>query len=511
MNQAVIQKWPATITVSLGMVATIMASTMINVAIADIMGAYGVGQDRVHWLMTGFLAATTACMLLNAWFVRNLGPRNTFILASLLFTAASVLGQVAPNFETVVAARIIQGACAGLIQPLGLNVIFVAFPRAERGKAMGAFGVGVMVGPAIGPIIGGFIVDAVDWHFVFTGALPFMAIGAVMATRYLPGRGADIPRAPLNWLSFLLVAGIVGFFLNGLSSGRRAGWDSVTVLSLFLAAALAFIAFIEVESRTKHPLLNLKLFTYRSFAVTSLVSFVFGAGMFGTFYLLPIFVRTIQGYSGTKTGLLLLVANLPSFVMFPIAGWIAQRIRPVFPIATGMLMFGLSAFAMSHIDQNTSFIALAGWNALGMSALALVMPALSSSALQDLDPDLLPYGAGTMTFLRMLGGAMGVGSLAIILDTRKLFHSDAFTATQISEAGVTGSLLTGVVDLLAMAGVSTAEQLPYAYMYLGEMIVARADGMAFRDGYMVLSVAFAVAAACALILAGNKAIGARVS
>ncbi len=183
MNQAVIQKWPATITVSLGMVATIMASTMINVAIADIMGAYGVGQDRVHWLMTGFLAATTTCMLLNAWFVRNLGPRNTFILASLLFTAASILGQVAPNFETVVAARIIQGACAGLIQPLGLNVIFMAFPRAERGKAMGVFGVGVMVGPAIGPIIGGFIVDAVDWDVVFTGSLPFMALGAVMATR----------------------------------------------------------------------------------------------------------------------------------------------------------------------------------------------------------------------------------------------------------------------------------------------------------------------------------------
>ena len=160
---------------------------------------------------------------------------------------------------------------------------------------MGMFGFGVMVGPAIGPIIGGVIVDAVDWHFVFTGAIPFMVLGAVMAIRYLPGRGADVPRVPLNWMSFLLVAVAVSCFLNGLSSGRRAGWDSVTVLSLFLAAALAFIAFIEVESRTQRPLLNVKLFAFRSFAVTSLISFVFGAGMFGTFYLLPIFVRTAQG------------------------------------------------------------------------------------------------------------------------------------------------------------------------------------------------------------------------
>ena len=498
-------------TVTLGMIATIMASTMINVAIADIMGAYGVGQDRVHWLVTGFLAATTTCMLLNAWFVRNLGPRNTFILASLLFTAASIVGQVAPNFETVVAARIAQGACAGLIQPLGLNVIFMAFPRAERGKAMGMFGVGVMVGPAIGPIVGGVIVDAVDWHFVFTGAVPFMALGAVMATRYLPGRSDDVPRVPLNWLSFLLVAVAVGCFLNGISSGRRAGWDSVTMLSLFLAAALAVIGFIEVESRTKRPLLNLKLFTYRSFAVTTLVSFVFGAGMFGTFYLMPVFVRTAQGYTGTKTGMLLLIANLPSFVMFPIAGWIAQRIRPVYPIAAGMLMFGVSAFALSYVDQNTSFAFMAGWNALGMTALALAMPALTSAALQDLDAELLPYGAGTMTFIRMLGGAMGVGCLAIVLETRMLFHSDALTATQTTETGATGSLLTGVVDLLARAGVSAADRLPYAYDYLGDIIAARADAMAYQDGYLVLSVGFAIAALCALILAPSKAIGARVS
>ena len=354
-----IRKWPATITVTLGMIATIMASTMINVAIADIMGAYRVGQDSVHWLMTGFLSATTVCMLLNAWFVRNLGPRNTFILASALFTGSSILGQLAPTFEVVVLARVVQGACAGLIQPLGLNVIFMAFPPHERGKAMGMFGVGVMVGPAIGPIIGGLIVDAVDWHFVFTGALPFMAVGAVMAARYLPGRGDDVPRGRLNWVSFLLVAGAVSSFLNGITSGQRDGWSSVAALSLLLAAALAMIAFIEVESRTRHPLLNLRLFTHRTFLVASVVSFIFGAGMFGTFYLLPIFVRTVQGFTGTKAGMLLLYANLPSFVVFPIAGWIAQRVRAVYPVAAGMLLFGLSSFALSFVDADTAFATLA--------------------------------------------------------------------------------------------------------------------------------------------------------
>ncbi len=507
-----INKWGATITVTLGMIATIMASTMINVAIADIMGAYGVGQDRVHWLMTGFLTATTVCMLLNAWFVRNLGPRNTFIIASVLFAISSIMGQLAPTFETVLLARVVQGGTAGLIQPLGLNIIFMAFPAHERGKAMGVFGFGVMIGPSIGPALGGVIVDVVDWHYVFTGALPFMAVGALMAARYLPGRSDDLPKARLNWVCFLLVAGSVSMFLNGISSGQRDGWTSVTVLSLLLFSALAAIAVIELECRTKYPLLNVRLFTYRTFLVTSLVGFIFGAGMFGTFYLMPIFVRTIQGYTGTETGLLLLVVNLPSFPMYPIAGWISHRFKAVYPIVTGMFLFGISAFALSFIDVNTGFWYMGLWGSLAMVGLALIMPALSSVALQELDRDLLPYGAGTLTFIRMMGGAMGVNCLALVLDHRTARHGDFYAATQTAESGATADVLFPVMDLLAEHGLTYGEQYSMAYHYLGRMVAAQASSLAFQDAYMVLTMAFAVAIAITIVaLRGAGAVGAKVS
>ena len=173
-------QWPATIAVMLGMMCTIMASTMANVAIADIMGAFGVGQNRVHWVSTGFLAATTVCMLLNAWFLHRLGPRSTFLVASALFALAGLLGHFAPTFEGVVAARVLQGACGGVIQPLSLSVIFSVFPAHERGKAMGLFGVGVMLGPALGPLYGGIIIDLLEWRYVFTGPLVFMALGAAL-------------------------------------------------------------------------------------------------------------------------------------------------------------------------------------------------------------------------------------------------------------------------------------------------------------------------------------------
>ena len=503
-----IRKWPATITVMLGMMTVIMASTMINIAIADIMGAYGVGQDRVQWLQTGFLSATTVFMLLNAWFVHNIGARNTFILASVVFSVASIFGQFAPGFESLVLARVVQGACAGLIQPLSLSVIFMAFPPNERGKAMGLFGVGTMLGPALGPLYGGLIIDAIDWRFVFTGAVPFMLLGAFLAMRYLPGRGVGSPKARLNWVSLGLVAVAITTLLNGVTLGQREGWDSLTVLILLVTAALATMAFIEVESRTAHPLLNVRLFAHRSFVVVSLVGVVYGAGMFGTFYLMPIYLRTVQSFTGTKAGLLLLSADIITFIIFPIAGWLSQRVNPVYPVAGGSALFAISSFALAFVDADTGFWYLVGWSAVGRAGLGLAMPALTAAGLQGLGKDLVAYGAGTMNFLRMLGGAFGVNFLAMILDDRADHYAELFTASQTAGAGTTQALVDGVVGLLAQQGVSSAERWPMAMVYLGDVIAARAEALSFQDGYMALAVAFCLATLCALTLAGNRPIGA---
>ena len=495
-----LHKWPATIAVMLGMMCTIMASTMANVAIADIMGAFGAGQDRVHWISTGFLSATTVCMLLNAWFVHNLGPRTTFLVAAGVFAAAGVLGQLAPTFEGVVAARVLQGACAGVVQPLSLSVIFTVFPLHERGKAMGLFGVGVMMGPALGPLYGGLIIDALDWRYVFTGPLPFMALGAVLGARYLPRRSPGAARARLNWTSLGLAALSITSFLNGITNGQQEGWGSTPVLVMLLASALAMAAFIEVESRTDHPLLNVRLFTDRSFAVTSVVGFVFGAGMFSSFYLMPVFVRTVQGFTGTRAGTLLLLGELITFAVFPFAGWLVQRYNPMYPAAAGMFLFGLSSLALSTVDVDTGFAVLVGCIALGRIGLGLALPAVTTAGLQNLGPDLIAYGAGTMNFIRMLGGAMGVNCIAITLDMRSAHHFDLLATTRQTLSGGTSSLVDGVTGLLARDGVPLAERLPHALAYLREVVAARADTLSFQDAYLGLAVAFGLATLCTLTL-----------
>ena len=502
-------KWPATCAVILGLTSTIMASTMANVAIADIMGTFGAGQNRVHWISTGFLSATTVSMLLNAWFVHNLGPRNTFLCAAAVFALASLMGQFAPTFEGVVAARVIQGAATGVLQPLSLSVIFTVFPVHERGKALGFFGIGVMLGPALGPIYGGLIIDLLDWRYVFAGPLPFMALGAALAARFLPRRSSAGPRARLNWTSLGLAALSITCFLNGVTSGQQVGWDSATVLLLLIVSAIAMLLFVEVELRTDRPLLNVRLFADRSFAVTTVVGFVFGAGMFTSFYLMPVFVRTVQGFTGTRTGTMLLLGELATFVVFPIAGWLVQRYNPAWPAAGGMLLFGLSSLALSTIDADTGFTTLILLIALGRIGMGFALPAVTAAGLQHLSPDMIAYGAGTMNFIRMLGGAMGVNCIAITLDLRSAHYFDRFVTTQQSLTGATRTLVDGIADRLGHGGVPPSERLPHALAYLQDVVAAGADALSFQDAYLALAVAFGLATLCALTLPKRAAAGQR--
>ena len=493
-------KWLATSAVMLGLTCSIMASTMANVAIADIMGAFGAGQNRVHWISTGFLSATTVSMLLNAWFVHNLGPRNTFLTAAAVFALASVMGQIAPTFEGVVAARVIQGAATGVLQPLSLSVIFTVFPVHERGKALGFFGIGVMLGPALGPIYGGLIIDLLDWRYVFSGPLPFMALGAALGARYLPRRSTSGPRARLNWTSLGLAALAITCFLNGVTSGQQMGWGSDTVLILLLVSVIAMLLFIEVELRTDHPLLNVRLFADRSFAITTVVGFVFGAGMFTSFYLMPVFVRTVQGFTGTRAGSLLLLGELATFAVFPVAGWLVQRYNPAWPAVGGMLLFGLSSLALSTIDSDTAFTTLVLLIALGRIGMGFVLPAITAAGLQNLKPELIAYGAGTMNFVRMLGGAMGVNCIAITLDMRSAHYFNLLVTTQQSMTGATRALVDGVADMFARDGVPLAERMPHALAYLQEAVAAGADALSFQDAYLALAVAFGLATLLALTL-----------
>lgn len=486
-------RWLATATVMLGTIASVLSSTIVNVALPDIMGTFGMGQDKAQLLSTAFLAAMTGTMLLNAWMVEVIGQRMTFVAAVSLFMGASILGGLAPGEGVLILARLLQGAAAGILQPLTMLVIFQVFPADRRGSAMGIYGIGVVLAPALGPTLGGIMVDNFSWRYVFFLAVPFCAVGLVAATLFLPGRVAGTGRRRFDWLGFVLMSIFLVSLLNGLSNGQRHGWLSHRILVDFVVAASTGVGFLVWELHTPTPMLNLKLFKLRTFAGAAVVAFIFGAGIYGSTYLVPLFVQTIQGYTPTRSGLLLMPAGLVLGVVFPLAGRLTDRTPAHLPIMFGLLVFALSSLLMAAADTNTSFLAFAWWIVLGRVGLGFIMTSLNAGALGALPPQLLGQGSGAINFVRQLGGALGVNLLSIVLEQRSQLYAHAFTASQDAANGATAAFLLGLASLYAKLGLPEAMARAGSLEFLGRTIAAQASMMAFRDSFLVVAVIFVLA------------------
>ena len=497
-------RWLVTLTAMIGNVALIISSTIINVAIPDIMGAFGIGQDKAQWLAAGFLATMTVAMLLNSWMLSAFGKRNTYLLAMAIFVTGSVLGGSSPTFDMLVFARILQGAGAGLIQPLALQVIFEIFPPEQRGRAMGFFGFGVVLAPAIGPAVGGILVDAFDWRAVFFMVLPFCAIGCVMAMIFMPGRDARSVRPAFDWTGLVLMSVFLATLLSGLSNGAREGWGSDIILGYFAAAVVAVTAFIVWESRSAQPMLNLRLFANGRFAAASMVSFVWGAGIFGLWYLVPLFVQLVQGYTPTRAGMLLMPAGICLALIFPVSGRLSDVLPPHIPILGGLLLAAVSAYLMSGADRETPFWLFAWWLIIGRVGLGFVFPALNAGALRALPSELVSQGAGSLSYFRQLGAAFGVNLLATTVESRSAMYGEAFVSTQTAANSATGEFIRGMEAYLARAGTPEALQLPGAMYYLGETIWDQATMLGFREGFLMVTFVFLGAMIPAWLLSRTK-------
>ncbi len=487
-------------TAMLGTMSMVLTATIINVAIPVIMGAFGVGQDTVHWLSTGFIAAMTVSMLLNDWCVRAFGMRATYIGAMSVFIFGAVLGGLSNSIDMMIIGRILQGSGAGLVQPLAMVLMFQVFPVNQRGRAMGIFGVGIIVAPAFGPTFGGVLLDAFNWHYVFFMSAPVAAVGIMLAMIFMPGAKQERPLPPFDWVGLILVISFVSCTLTGLSNGQREGWGAPVIALLFSIAVISFAAFIIWELRTQNPILELRVFLSRKFAAAVLVGMVLSVGLFGSTYIIPLFVQTVQGYSPTRSGLLLMPGGLLMMAMFPIAGRLSDRLPGYQMILFGLAVFGTSCILMMQAHTDTPFWVFAVWIMFGRVGLASMMPTLTVTAVSTLKPELLSQGSGALNFSRQLGGAVGVNVLALILGQRTAFFSDAFAGLQTPDNSATLHLMSQFGRILGQLG-WPFEMMPAGALYLvGRSIYSQASMMAFSDAFLFMALLYFVTMIPALFL-----------
>jgi EmrB/QacA subfamily drug resistance transporter len=490
-------KWFVTVTVMLGTIATTATATIVNVGMPYIAGQFSMGADEVQWLSSAFLAAMTASMLLINWIAPSFGERMAYVGAIVLFVAASLLGAASPDKMIVILARTLQGAASGIIQPLAMAMIFKVFPRNQRGLAMGIYGVGVVLAPAMGPTAGGYFVDTYNWRYLFLIVIPFCLLALPGSFIFLPNAKAE-KKISFDGLGFLLITVFLFASLGALSNGQRQGWDSSLVDGLFVIAFMALLTFIMLELRLKHPILELRVFQSRTFTTACLVAFALGAGIYGSTYLVPLFVEGIQEYNPTSAGLVLMPSGLVLGIVFPLAGALSDRVRPHWPIIVGLSFFAYSSWLFSGIDVNTWFWTTAFWAALGRFGLGFILPSMNAGALKELPMELVTAGSGVINFIRQAGGAFGVNLLTVLVDRRSMFHSSHLAQTQTPGNYADLEMIRQMGIILNQWGNPFGDHIPGGLPpgvlpQLSRTLIPKAQMFAYQDGFMVLALVFLLA------------------
>lgn len=434
-------RWLLLLSVMVGTMASIMSSTIVNVAIPDMSHFFTLGQERAQWVSSGFMVAMTVSMLTTPWLLSRYGYRLTYSAAMWLLLAGGVVGGLSNRYDLVLLARVAEGLAAGVVMPIPAIIILRAFEPHEQGRASGIFGMGVVLAPALGPSIGGVLVDLFGWRSIFFLVVPFCLASLGLARTYVPvsapgGVAANRAGAALDWRGLLL--GSVGTLclLNGLVTLH--GGSATQAGALLCTAAAALVAFIwwqrRVAAAGKEPLMNLALFGYRQFAMGSIVAFIYGTALFGSTYLLPVYLQLGLGLSPSHVGTLLLPAGAVLALTIAGVGRLADRQPTYVLVSIGLALLAMSFGLMVTVGLGTALWVLVAWAILGRIGLGFILPSLNLGAMRGIDKNLIPQGASAINFVRMLGGAAGVSLCGIVLEWRLAVHGDSLTIAATSPA-----------------------------------------------------------------------------
>jgi DHA2 family multidrug resistance protein len=455
-----------TITVMLGLIMAIIDSTIVNVALTTIGGNLGATVDEVAWVATGYILANVVVMPLNGWLTAFLG-RKAFYAASLaLFTVASLLCGTARSIWVLVFYRIVQGIGGGALQPTAQAILFETFPIERRGAAMAIFGMGAMVGPAIGPTLGGWIVDNANWPLIFYINVPIGVVAFLMTLAFIPNpKYIAKPKGGVDWTGLTLLTTGLASLQFVLEQGERDDWfASQTIVILSVVSVLALVVFVLKTLRDEHPLVDLSVFKFRSFSIGSFLGIIMGFGLFGTSLVLPLFFQNMLGFTAFDTGMALMPGALSTAVSMLIVGRILNRIDGRWSIVFGTLLFAWSTWLLGGLTVQAGYWDVFWPRVVQGFALGFLFVPLTTISLRDVPVPKLAGATGVFTLLRQLGGSLGIAILTTLLT-----HQTAI-AWNVLASGVTQSHGYSVGQLTTMVA-QQASMIAYNYIFRVTAIV----------------------------------------
>jgi MFS transporter, DHA2 family, multidrug resistance protein len=495
--------WLAVSGATLGAFMAVLNIQIVNASLADIQGAIGAGIDDGGWISTSYLIAEIVVIPLSGWLAQVFSIRIYLLTNAMLFLAFSVACAFAQNLPQMIVLRALQGFAGGVLIPMAFTLIITLLPKAKQPVGLALFALSATFAPAIGPTIGGYLTENWGWEYIFyVNLVP----GAVMIGMLWFSLDARPMKLSLlrdgDWPGVITMAIGLSALQTVLEEGNKDDWfGSPFIVKLSIVAAVALSLFLWIELTTAKPLLNLRLLGRRNFGFGIVANFLLGIALYGSVFILPVYLSRIQGYNAEQIGMVLAWTGLPQLLLIPLVPRLMQRFDPRLIIGAGFALFAASNFMNIYMTPDYASEQLFWPNVVRAVGQALAFAPLSAVATAGIEPENAGSASGLFNMMRNLGGAVGIALLQTLLTKREQYHSNVLMQPVSLLEPATRARIEKLTQYFMSHGVADhAEATHRAIVAIGKTVQKQAFILAFSDMFFLLGVALIVALAAALLL-----------
>lgn len=410
-------KWSVLIVVIIGTFMAVLDSSIVNIAISKMMSVYGVSVTDAQWIITSYTLAMGAVIPLTGYLSDRFGSKKMYIFAMAAFTFGSLLCGIAWSNNVMIISRVIQGLGGGMIMPLGMSIIFMTFPKEERGTALGFWGIAAMAAPTIGPTLGGYIIEYVNWRLIFTLNIPIGVTGVILAILLLkptPGKKGN----SFDFIGFISSAVGLVFLLYVFGEGT-VDWSEIKNVIMVIIGVFSFIIFIINELLHPEPLMDLRVFKYIPFSVSMILSTFTTMAMFGVIFIMPLFLQNLRGYSAMQTGIIMFPSAIAMGIMMPIGGKLGDKYGAKPLIIIGSIGMAVTTYILSGINMDTSIEFITIMLVFRAAALGLSMMSASTEGMNSVPHHLISRASAINSTVRQVASSISITFLVGIMNSHQ--------------------------------------------------------------------------------------------
>lgn len=498
-------RWRVVAVVALGLFMAILDNTIVSVTLPQMQKAFHTDFETITWVATAYFLAQAAVIPIVGYISDRIGSKLVFLTALALFTVGSGLCAIAPTKETLIAFRVFQGIGGGALMPMAFSIIYRIFPATERGPVTAVIGIPIMMAPAFGPTIGGYLSTNFDWNAIFMINLPIGLVALLLGILILPGRRTEerelAAESKQRFDIVGLVLSIVGFtaLVYGITEAGSKGWGDPTVLTYAIIGAAVLVAFIIVELFVSDPVMDMRLFANYTFSIANLLMWVVAAVLFGSLFLLPLFFENVQGDTALTAGEFLIGQGLAMGVGMALSGMLYNRVGPRVLSVIGLILLVGGTYGLTQLDVNTSGASLQIWLIVRGFGLGFVNTPLQTLALSVVSNKAMAKASSLVTVTRQVSSAIGVAALTTYLTQQTASHANDIG--NALKTGLSTHQFSGAAAACVKAAGPTLNQAAAK-----ACVVQHAMTNAMNDTFWVVVISCAIAIVLALIVGRDPAI-----